>query len=310
MERLKLSLLCFLAALLASCGSSAQDATPDTFALTRTDSGHYLMDVSVGGEASAKALLESGMHVMIIDMDFAAANAEAIGIEFHKVTTNDRMNLGGDLYQISHKGRGRVKIGPNTAYEGEVYLLPGLARSHYTGMTMSVPIHKIVNTADGSHVVSLDLTGGKLRMLARAEADSLVSGWDSAEINFNSYMQMPAVRTRFTVGGDAATLDGNFNIDLGNPMVLFLFAQSQGVQSNIEGNDNLLITDARDTRGNVYARAFMARECSLCGRTFSNVPIAITSSVPRFTTDGCIGLRFFQECTAVFDFDRSRMFTH
>ena len=300
-------LLLLLSVLMTQC-ASAQKEPQDTFTLTATDSGHYLMDVNIGGEVQAKALLESGIHVMIIDMDFATQNSEAVNVSFHPDNKNDRINLGGDLYRISHKGRGRVMIGNNTAYEGEVYLLPGLAANHYTGMTMAIPIHKLVNTTDGSHVVRLDMPAGQLDMLGHSEADSITNGWSTSDINYDSYMDMPAVRTRFTVGNRAA-IDGNFNIDLGNPMVLFLFAQSKNVQHDIYNNDNINVMDAADNNGNVIAQAFIADECNLCGRTFHDATIAITRNVPRFTTDGCIGLRFFNTCPAVFDFDHSVMYT-
>lgn len=303
-----LGLLLFLSALMSQCASAHKDPQ-DTFTLTAIDSGHYLMDVSVGGEVQTKALLESGIHVMIIDMDFAAQNSEAVNVSFHTSDKNDKMNLGGDLYTISHKGRGRVMIGSNTAYEGEVYLLPHLADTHYTGMTMAIPIHKLVSVSDGSHVVRLDLPDGRLDMVGRAQTDSITAGWNTSEINYDSYMNMPAVRTRFAVG-DRATIDGNFNIDLGNPMALFLFAQSRNVQRNIYENDSIQVADATDKKGNVIAQAFIADECSFCGRTFRETTIAITRNVPRFTTDGCIGLRFFKTCPAVFDFDRSVMYTN
>ena len=42
-----------------------------TFKLSRADSGHYMFPVMLNGEVKASALLESGIHAMLVDSAFA-----------------------------------------------------------------------------------------------------------------------------------------------------------------------------------------------------------------------------------------------
>ena len=42
---------------------------------------------------------------------------------------------------------------------------------------------------------------------------------------------------------------------------------------------------------------------------FNGAVIAITKALPRFTTTGLIGLKYFNSIDAIFDFDRNRLHT-
>ena len=45
------------------------------------------------------------------------------------------------------------------------------------------------------------------------------------------------------------------------------------------------------------------------GAEFLNAVIAITDKLPRFTTTGNVGLKFFRSVEALFDFDKNMMYT-
>lgn len=72
-----------------------------TFKLSRADSGHYMFPVMLNSEVKASALLESGIHAMLLDSAFAFENHEKLGVEF--LPCDEKMNLGGRKYRITHK---------------------------------------------------------------------------------------------------------------------------------------------------------------------------------------------------------------
>ena len=130
-------------------------------------------------------------------------------------------------------------------------------------------------------------------------------------MNTDTYLGMPAVEATLVIESENGQkqLSGNFNIDLGNPELLFLLQQHNDVQQFLADNPDIQVREARNPRGDIVAQFMIADQCQLCGKQFSNAVIAITSNLPRFTTIGLIGLKFFLSTHAILDFDNNLMYT-
>ena len=118
---------------------------------------------------------------------------------------------------------------------------------------------------------------------------------------------MPAVESEmiFRGVGYVASLKGNFNIDLGNASMLFLFKHRKRVQDFFDDNPKIELQKGYDRNGNVVAEAFVPDVFSVGGMKFGSPTIAITGALPKFTTEGCLGIKYFRRVTALFDFDNN-----
>lgn len=137
-----------LCLLLCNSVAIAQEFYADTFKLEKK-SGHYIFNASINNKVDASFLLESGIHVMLIDSLFAFDNRESLGVELIKNAAQDKMNLGGRVYNITHKANGTIKISNNTTYEGEIYVLSNY-KSYFD---IAIPIQRLCNNIDRSHIV-------------------------------------------------------------------------------------------------------------------------------------------------------------
>ena len=53
-------------------------------------------------------MLESGIFVMVMDSIYAFENNEAINLDYVRTQGNEKMNLGGKVYDITHKAKGKI----------------------------------------------------------------------------------------------------------------------------------------------------------------------------------------------------------
>lgn len=269
-----------------------------TFKLSRADSGHYMFPVMLNGEVKASALLESGIHAMLLDSAFAFENHEKLGVEF--LPCDEKMNLGGRKYRISHKANATLQLGGGVCYKGEVFLLSGFAGQHEAAL----PVQNLYS-ANGRRIIKLDLEGECLQLLCEYNAPG--KEWSALEMNSETYMNMPAVESEmiFRGVGYVASLKGNFNIDLGNASMLFLFKHRKTVQDFLDDNPKIELQKGYDRKGNVVAEAFVPDVFAVGGMRFSSPTIAITGALPKFTTEGCLGIKYFRRVIALFDFDNN-----
>lgn len=82
----------------------AQSSGTDTFQLEKNTNGHYIFKTKINHQLMATILLESGIHVMLIDSLYAFENNRHLNLDFVKTKRYERMNLGGRKYKITHKG--------------------------------------------------------------------------------------------------------------------------------------------------------------------------------------------------------------
>ena len=249
-------------------------------------------------------MIESGIHAALIDSAFIHKHQHELGLTIRPNNMNKEINLGGTVYRITHRAKGSLKMS-DCVYEGEFLVL-----SHYRNETeVTIPIQRLRQKNDwGSRIVMLDIKNNQMRMLTRNELQS----WDCTrhKINHRSYMRMPAISTTITITTSESTLslEGNFNIDLGNPMPLYLREQSLEVQRFLNENKAITLTAGYNQRGEVVAQAFKPFSCEILGHTLSLPTICVTDKLQRFTTDGLIGLPLFMEHAVAFDFDNDYLY--
>ena len=87
-------------------------------------------------------MLESGIFVMVMDSLYAFENKEVINLDYVRTRGNERMNLGGEVYNITHKAKGKVQLGNNMEYCGEIFILA----DYNTYSEIAIPIQNICNT--------------------------------------------------------------------------------------------------------------------------------------------------------------------
>ena len=290
--------------LLITLGLSAQSNTEgETFPLTKMGA-HYVFTASINGSAEATILVESGIPALLDDSAFVFSSGVLSDMEL-AVADKEKLNLAGRVYKITHKANGTVRIGNNTSYDGEVFVLSNYDFGPYE---VAVPVMYLHNDLDdGSRIVSLDLGNQSLQMLSRALLNASKADYLKTNMNTDTYMGMFAIETSMTLddGTKPRMLSGNFMIDFGNPELLFLFHQTEEVQKFLADNADMELRDATTPSGEVMGQFILTKQCQLCDIVFPNAVVVITKKLSLFTTPGNIGLKFFERIPAVFDFDQS-----
>ena len=272
--------------------------------LYRTQSGHYAFHTLLNDRVLSSVMIESGIHAALIDSAFIHKHQHELGLTIRPNNMNKEINLGGTVYRITHRAKGPLKMS-GCVYEGELLVL-----AHYRDETeVTIPIQRLHQKNDwGSRIVMLDIKNKHMRMLTREE----LRRWDCPrhKINRRSYMRMPAINTTIAIKTSDSTLSlkGNFTIDLGNPMPLYLREQSLGVQQLLDGNKAITLTAGYNQQGEVVAQAFKPLSSEILGHTFTLPTICVTDKLQRFTTDGLIGRPLFTEHAVAFVFDNDYLY--
>ena len=296
--------LVILCLLLPLC-SSAQNH--ESLKLTK-QGAHYVFSANLNNKTEATILLESGIPAMLVDSTFVFSNEVFSGLELQSTGGKEKMNLGGRVFVITHKAKGSVRITDQISYKGEVFVLSGYTRNYQA----AVPVQSLYNDADkGSRIACLNLSENSLQMISRTSLRKQTKGSSKVKMNTDTYMGMPAVETTLVIEDENGQkqLKGNYNIDFGNPELMFLLQQNKDVQQFLADNPDIQLRQARNPRGEVVAQFMIAEKCQLCGAHFTDAVIAVTANLPRFTTTGLIGLKFFLSTDVIFDFDNNLLYT-
>ena len=289
---------------LVAFGLSAQNNNGgDTFPLTKKGA-HYVFTASVNGTAEATILVESGIPALLVDSAYVFSSGILSDMEL-AVADKEKLNLAGRVYKITHKANGTVRIGDNTSYIGEVFVLSNYDFGPYE---VAVPVMYLYNDLDdGSRIVSLDLGNQSLQMTSRVSLNASKVDYLKSNMNTDTYMGMFAIETSMMLddGIKSRRLSGNFLIDFGNPELLFLFYQTEEIQKFLADNADMELREAVTPSGEVMGQFILTKQCQLFGITFPNAVVVITKKLSLFTTPGDIGLKFFEKTHAIFDFDMS-----
>lgn len=281
----------------------AQSYKAQYMPLQRTQSGHYAFFTLLNDKVMGEVMIESGIYTAIIDSAFFFKHKKELGIIASPNDRNKEMNLGGKVYRITHRAKGTLPMG-NMKYKGEMLIL-----SNYKNDTpITLPIQNLHHRSDwGSRIIMLDLDGGKLQMISRSELHQ----WTAKrfKINRNTYGRMLAIKSTivFDTPEGQKELQGNFNIDLGNPMLLYLISQSTAVKELLEKDAGMRPSVGTTQNGHTIT-TLTPQQCSLLGQTFENPIICITDKLTRFNTEGLIGLPFFKGSIVAFDFENNYLY--
>ena len=283
--------------------SAQNNAEGETFQLTK-QGAHYVFTASINGIADATILVESGIPALLADSAFVFSSGFLSGMEL-TVVSKEKLSLAGRVYKITHKANGTVRIGDNTSYVGDVFVL---SNYDYGPYEVAVPVMYLHNDLDdGSRIVSLDLGNQSLQMLGKASLNGIKTDYSKNNMNTDTYEGMFAIETSMTLddGIKPRTLSGNFMIDFGNPELLFLLHQTEEVQRFLADNADMELREATTPSGEVVGQFILTKQCQLCGIAFPDAVVVITKNLPLFTTPGNIGLKYFERAHAIFDFDQS-----
>ena len=289
-------------------GLSAQSHTEgETFPLTK-QGAHYVFTASINSTAEATILVESGIPALLVDSAYLFNSGVLSDMELAVAGKAEKLNLAGRVYKITHKANGTVRIGNNTSYVGEVFVL---SNYDYGSYEVAVPVMYLHNDLDeGSRIVNLDLGNQSLQMLSRVSLNASQADYSKSNLNTDTYMGMFAIETNMTLddGIKPRTLNGNFLIDFGNPELLFLLHQTEEVQSFLADNADMELREATAPNGQVVGQYILTKQCQVCGINFPDAVVVITRNLPLFTTPADIGLKFFERTPAIFDFDQSAVY--
>ena len=276
----------------------------ETFNLTK-QGGHYVFSANINGKAGATILVESGIPALLADSAYVFSSGILSDMELSIADEAEKLSLGGRVYKITHKANGTVQIGNGTSYIGEVFVL---SNYDYGTYEMAVPVMYLHNDLDhGSRIVNLNLTNQTLQMMSNASLHSIKADYSKSPMNSDAYLGMVAVETNlmFDDGLKTRVFSGNFLIDFGNPELLFLIQQNENVQQFLADNADMELREACTPNGETVGQFILTRQCQLCGIDFPSAVVLITKNLPRFTTPGDIGLKFFERIDAILDFDQS-----
>ena len=305
MKRIILTALFALGALTVQA-----QADGDSFQLVKK-AGHYMFEAPVNGKEGTTILVESGIPALLADSAYVFESGILEGMELVDTGRKQHLNLGGDESVITHKAHGTVKIGSNSSFRGDVFVLAGYKERYTKFYEVALPVMYLHNDLDGgSRIIDLDLGNQRMSMLSRAELRGRKSAYSKSRMNTKTYLGMPAIKTTLVLddGTKKRKLKGNYNIDFGNPEILFLLTQNKNVQRFLAKNADLDLHDATGPQGQVMAQLAFSKQCDLCGVRFPEAIVLFTKNLPRFTAEGDIGLKFFESVDALLDFDKSAVY--
>lgn len=305
MKRIILTALFALGALTVQA-----QADGDSFQLVKK-AGHYMFEAPVNGKEGTTILVESGIPALLADSAYVFESGILEGMELVDTGRKQHLNLGGDEFVITHKAHGTVKIGSNSSFRGDVFVLAGYKERYTKFYEVALPVMYLHNDLDGgSRIIDLDLGNQRMSMLSRAELRGRKSAYSKSRMNTKTYLGMPAIKTTLVLddGTKKRKLKGNYNIDFGNPEILFLLTQNKNVQRILAKNADLDLHDATGPQGQVMAQLAFSEQCDLCGVRFPEAIVLFTKNLPRFTAEGDIGLKFFESVDALLDFDKSAVY--
>ncbi len=168
------------------------------------------------------------------------------------------------------------------------------------------PIHLFGDLNDAnSKIMELNISSKYMMPLTRQELELKKSKYKKYPMRNDGYGNMYAIDSELKVASNSKyyySLEGDFLLDLGNASFLFLLEQHPAYKEFID-NSNIELRQGNDSKGRkMPVKAFLAKKCYMADVPFYDVTIAITPQLPKFTTVGVLGLKFFEEFNVIFDF--------
>lgn len=275
-----------IACLMLTLPAIAQETV--SFPLEKHSDGHYYFQADVCGKG-AQIMLESGIPALLIGRDFYDSNMKDCGLEFRP--SESRMRLMNGSYRISFRADGRVGVG-GAVYDGPVFILEG-----FDGI--SLPVQHLKDRKTGRRIVTVDL-----ERLSMSVGGTVPVKGSKYRMTLDRETGRPFVSSYFYIDGQA--FDGKLIVDLGNPMLLFLFSQHRCLK-NAVAKGAIELHDAYDRNGRLVAQGISAGSVKLFGKEYGNVSVGVTDVYRNAREVGFLGTPFF-DTPVVMDFDKGWLY--
>lgn len=281
--------------ILAIALSSSLHAQSGThFALTKEES-HFFFTAELCG-SQEKIMLESGLPAFLVGQDFYEQYLKKSDLAFEQSKANIRLRLFNSLYRILFQANGPISVG-EAVYDGPIFIL-----EDFEGLSM--PVQYLKDAKTGKAIVMINLPEGYFTV--GKDVDDTEWEWGHYPLYYNQ-MNMPTIKAKLnihTTKGEAC-LKGDFIVDFGNPMLLFLMRQHKSIVKAIR-KGHIELQNGYDNDGHLVSQGIYADKVSLCGRKYHDISIGITDKMQSIEQLGLLGLPFY-EVPVVLDFDNKIM---
>lgn len=291
MRRIHLLIAIILTIILVANGNLCAQSSID-FALSPKGS-HLYFGADIAGK-QADIMLESAIPAFLIDRDFYEQVLSKTDLQFEP--SSAKITLMHEKYNISFKASGKLKVG-NAIYDGPIFILDDFG-------DFRIPIQNLRNQHGDIVPIGIDLKKGLLSVgvsAANTNAGKSYKMKTDKSLGFLTVTSPMEIQS----AGKYCKMKGDFAIDFGNPMLLFLMKQHKSLAKAIEKGE-ITLTDAHNKEGVVIAQGIYANEMTICGRTYKDSSIGVTDKMPSIKQLGLLGIPFYGSLT-VFDFAKSRM---
>ncbi|MCR4965629.1 MAG: hypothetical protein K6A41_08245 [Bacteroidales bacterium] len=250
---------------------------------------HIFFTASIDGEP-VEIMLESGLPAFLIEEKFYEQHLKKTDIPFEP--SQAKINLFHDSYSILLRANGKINIG-ESVYEGPIYILKDFN-------DLRLPIQYLKDAKTNKAVVEIDLPEKRMSI---GEDGIESTHYQKFKFSYNE-KGMPTIRTvlLLTTARGEAKLKGDFILDFGNPMFLFMMRQHKSLEKAVKKGD-VELKDAYNNEGVLVAQGIYAVKLSLAGRDYSDIPIGVTDKMETINQLGLLGIPFFST-PVVFDFDK------
>jgi len=254
---------------------------------------HFFFTANIDGEP-AEIMLESGLPAFLVGVNFYEQHLKDVGLAFEPSKAD--ITLFNEHYKISFRAEGKMHVGA-AIYDGPVFVLEDFD-------DLRMPIQFLQDGNTGKGIVKVDLPNGCL--LVGEECLDKTAHFQKYKLSYST-MGMPVINAtlRLKTAKGNAKLKGDFMVDFGNPMLLFLMRQHKSLDKAVK-KGRIELKDAYDNKGVLVAQGIYAEKASFCGREYNNVSFGVTDKMPTFEQLGLIGLPFY-DSPVVFDFDKKVM---
>ena len=282
-----------------------EDAYPFQF-----DGRHIIIQAKMNDSVEISLLLDTGAPEPIFDSSFIAENKDRLGLKTKPYRGTIESPSG--LFKITQKIIGSINLNAfseNKEFHGAL-MIADMIKSNL-GADAIFPAYLFFE----NKIVLIDLKNQYFRILSQDTLNDLKSHFVSFPLNGNQYtfftvsskifMDKPAERP--------VNLDGELEIDIGAPGLLYLFKSHRSVASVFPSNIKThkiktLVFNMKDT---VYSEAIVADQLRLSDTwSFRNAKITLLNQFVNFdpTQIGLLGNDFLRKFIVIIDYRNKKLY--
>ena len=262
-------------------------------------SRHLYANLILQNKLPMRGMIESGVPVLVLDSTFLFTHLDDLNISL--VESKATLNLAGNKYKCTHITNDTIFVN-GLFYKGKTVIANMASKK----IDIMYPIHLFGDLNDAnSKIMELNISSKYMMPLTRQELELKKSKYKKYPMRNDGYGNMYAIDSELKVASNSKyyySLEGDFLLDLGNASFLFLLEQHPAYKEFIN-NSNIELRQGNDNQGRkIPVKGFLAKKCYMADVPFYDVTIAITPQLPKFTTVGVLGLKFFEKFNVIFDF--------